>query len=204
MAFPAASISCICLAGPTASGKSALALALARQVGGAVVNADSMQVYRDLRVLTARPGEAESGSVPHRLYGHVDAAERYSAGRFIEEAGPVLAGLAAEGLVPVVTGGTGLYFRGLLAGFSPIPPVPEAVLARWRARLMAEGPEALHRLLAERDPALAGRLPAGDSQRILRGLSVLEATGRPLSAWQSEPGTPLVDPARALLLKDTA
>ena len=196
----AASIQCVCLAGPTASGKSVLAIDIAERLGGTVINADSMQVYADLKIITARPTDDDMDRVPHRLYGHVDAATRYSAGRFLRDAETVIAEQRRHGRVPVFAGGTGLYFRGLLEGFSPIPPVPDTVLAEWNARLADRGADALHGALAECDPVLADRIMPGDSQRIVRALSVHAATGRPLSYWQSQPGTPLIDRDTTLCL----
>ena len=183
----------VLIAGPTASGKSALALALAERLGGTIVNADSMQVYRDLRVITARPTEAEEARVPHRLYGHVDAAENYSVGRWLGDAVAAMEDIASAGGVPILAGGTGLYFTALKQGLAPVPPVPEAVRAEVRARLAAEGAPALHRELAGLDPAAAQRLPPGDALRITRALEVVVATGRPLSDWQRDaPPSPLV------------
>jgi tRNA dimethylallyltransferase len=186
----------ILIAGPTASGKSALALDLARRHGGVVVNADSMQVYGVLDVLTARPGLKETEAVPHRLYGHVHPSEDYSVGRWLDD----VAGLARAGELgrrPVFVGGTGLYFRALLGGLSPMPAVPPEVSARLRALLAAEGAPALHRLLSGRDPAAAARLRPGDGQRIVRALEVLEVSGRSILQWQAGAGIPLVDPASA-------
>lgn len=200
MAEGAASIQCVCLAGPTASGKSVLAIDIAERLGGTVINADSMQVYADLKIITARPTDDDMDRVPHRLYGHVDAATRYSAGRFLRDADTVIAEQRRHGRVPVFAGGTGLYFKGLLEGFSPIPPVPDTVLAEWNAQLADRGADALHGALAERDPVLADRIMPGDSQRIVRALSVHAATGRPLSYWQSQPGTPLIDRDTTLCL----
>ena len=180
------------IAGPTASGKSALALALAERVGGTVINADSMQVYRDLCVLTARPTPAEEARAPHLLYGHVDAAENYSVGRWIADAGRALAETLAAGRLPVFVGGTGLYFKALLQGLSAIPPVPREV--RERVRGEAEGiatPE-LHARLAAADPRTAAALRPSDRQRIVRALEVFSATGRPLAEWQEQPGVPLI------------
>ncbi len=171
--------------GPTASGKSALALAIAREFDGIIVNADSMQVYRELSILTARPGPAELAAVPHHLYGVLPASERCSAGRWRDMA------LKAMGQAPpklaIVTGGTGLYLRALRSGLSPIPDIPPEVLREGVARLVRIGAAALHEELAERDPETAERLNPGDSQRILRAWLVLEATGRTLADWQREP-----------------
>ena len=185
------------IAGPTASGKSALALALAEELGGTIVNADSMQVYRDLRVITARPTPEEEGRVPHRLYGHVDAAENFSVGRWLADVAPVLAGVRAERRVPIRVGGTGLYFKALTQGLSNVPPVPAEIRAAVRARMETEGPAALHAELARRDHSSASLKP-GDRTRIARALEVLEATGRPLSQWHDEGLPPLLDGAKAV------
>src|SRR5213078_372661 len=138
-------------AGPTASGKSALALELAQKTGGVIINADSMQVYRDLRVITARPTPEEEAKVPHRLYGHVDAAENYSVGRCLADVAPVLDETRAAGRVPILVGGTGLYFKALTQGLSNVPPIPENIRANVRARMEAKGPAALHAELVRRD-----------------------------------------------------
>jgi tRNA dimethylallyltransferase len=175
----------ILIAGPTASGKSALALAVARAHGGVVVNVDSMQVYGDLRVLSARPTPAEEAAVPHRLYGDVDGAENHSVGRFLARAAPLLADLVAERRLPVLVGGTGLYFKALCEGLSAVPDVPDDVRARVRGA--AEGIEtpALHARLAACDPHGAAALHPADRLRILRALEVLEATGRPLASFRA-------------------
>lgn len=190
----------ILIAGPTASGKSGLALALAERLDGTIVNADSMQVYRDLRVLTARPSAADEARVPHRLYGHVDGAEAYSAGRWVREAADVIAAEQAAGRLPIVVGGTGLYFMALLDGLSPIPEVPEAIRARWRAEAGASGAAGLHRRLAELDPAMAARLAPTDAQRVTRALEVLDATGRSLAHWQALPRQPVLAAERTVRL----
>ncbi|MGF1650116.1 MAG: tRNA (adenosine(37)-N6)-dimethylallyltransferase MiaA [Hyphomicrobiaceae bacterium] len=182
----------VLIAGPTATGKSALALDLARAIGGVIVNADSMQVYKDLAVLTARPAAADLATAPHALYGHVEGAETYSAGRFVRELATVLSEAAERGSVPIIVGGTGLYFRAALVGLSEIPPVPDAVRRRWRARADEIGPQALHQELAARDPQTAPRLADTDRQRVVRALEVLEATGRSISDWQRTPGRPLI------------
>jgi tRNA dimethylallyltransferase len=184
----------VLIAGPTASGKSALALALARACDGVVVNTDSMQVYRDLRVLTARPTPDEEAQAPHRLYGHADAATNYSAGMWVEDARSVLAEARAAGRLPIFTGGTGLYFKALTRGLSAVPPVPPDIREAIRARLEQDGPEALHGELARRDPAGAARLKPRDRVRIARALEVVEATGRPLADWHGEGLPPLLPP----------
>jgi tRNA dimethylallyltransferase len=187
----------VLIAGPTASGKSALALALAERHGGIVVNADSMQVYRDLRIITARPTPADEARAPHRLYGHVDAAATYSVGHWITDVARVLAAAAESGRLPIVVGGTGLYFKALTHGLAAVPPIPAQVRTAVQARLAAEGPAALHAELVRRDPAAAGLKP-GDGVRIVRALEVIEATGRPLSAWHRDGMAALIDPARAV------
>ncbi len=182
----------ILIAGPTASGKSAVALGLAERLGGTVVNADAMQVYRELRILTARPGAEDERRAPHRLYGHVPGREAYSAARYAADARAAIEAAQAGGRVPIVVGGTGLYFRALTHGLSPIPPVPEAIRARWRSRASEEGAPALHAVLTERDPEMAMRLKPSDPQRIVRALEVLEATGVSLARWQERPGEPVI------------
>jgi len=182
----------ILIAGPTASGKSALAVALAERFGGTVINADSMQVYSELRILTARPGPADEARVPHRLYGHVPAAEAYSAGRYVREAAAAIAEARTDGRVPILVGGTGLYFKALLEGLAPLPPVDPAVRARWRGEAEACGAAALHAVLAGRDAAMAARLAPGDTQRIVRALEVLDSTGRSLADWQRVRGEPVL------------
>jgi len=183
----------ILIAGPTASGKSALALALARQIGGAIVNADSMQVYRDLRVITARPTPDEERIVPHLLFGHVDASVNYSVGRWLADFAAALKEAAARGLTPVVAGGTGMYFKAALHGLSDIPPVPEEVRAQTREASAGKSPQELHAELSARDPETAGRLRPTDPQRILRALEVLAATGKPLASFQGPRSAPLLD-----------
>jgi tRNA dimethylallyltransferase len=182
----------ILIAGPTASGKSALAMQLARERGGLIVNADSMQVYRELRILTARPSPEDEAALPHRLYGHVSALEAYSVARWLEDVAGVLAEARASGATAIVVGGTGLYFKALLEGLSPIPEVPAEVRAHWRQTAIAAAPGELHAALRQRDPVMAARLAPGDTQRITRALEVIEATGRSLAAWQELPGAPLL------------
>jgi tRNA dimethylallyltransferase len=183
----------ILIAGPTASGKSAMAMRLAEDVGGTIVNADSMQVYRELRVLTARPSLDDEARVAHVLYGHVPAGEAYSAGRYAREAAAAIAEVRASGRVPVIVGGTGLYFRALLQGLSPIPAISNDIRQRWRAEAERLGAAGLHGVLAARDPEMAARLRPSDPQRVTRALEVLDATGRSLAAWQQVPGTPILD-----------
>ncbi|WGS23833.1 MULTISPECIES: tRNA (adenosine(37)-N6)-dimethylallyltransferase MiaA [unclassified Bradyrhizobium] len=192
----------VLIAGPTASGKSALALELAQKTGGAVINADSMQVYRDLRIITARPTAEEEAQVPHRLYGHVDAGVNFSAGAWVSDAAKVLAEARAQGRLPIFVGGSGLYFKALTQGLSAVPPIPAAARENVRARLERDGVEALHAELAQRDPVSAARLKPRDRTRIARALEVVEATGRPLPDWHREGLPPLLPPGefRALFL----
>ena len=173
------------IAGPTASGKSALALKLARETGAVVVNADSMQVYADLRLLTARPTPDEEAQAEHRLYGVADAAEAWSVGRWLRAAVAVLDELKREGRPVVMVGGTGLYFRALTQGLADIPPVPEAVRAALTERFAGEGEAAFRAALAAVDADAAARIAPGDRQRLVRALSVHAATGAALSDWRA-------------------
>jgi len=199
----------VLIAGPTASGKSVLALEVARLHGGAVVNCDSMQVYRELRIVTARPDAADLAVAPHHLYGHVPAAIAYSAAAYVGEAATVLRRLRKESRLAVVVGGTGLYFRALEGGLSPMPDIDPAIRAKWRA-LADEQPERLHGELARRDPAAAARLLPGDRQRLVRALEVIASTGRSILDLQSRSSGRnllagmklvriLIDPPRPLL-----
>ncbi|MFT3730459.1 MAG: tRNA (adenosine(37)-N6)-dimethylallyltransferase MiaA [Hyphomicrobium sp.] len=182
----------ILIAGPTASGKSALALAIAERAGGTVINADSMQVYSELRVLTARPSAEDEARAPHALYGFVPAREAYSAGRFVRDAAEAIAQARRAGRRPIIVGGTGLYFKALLEGLSPIPEVREDVRAYWRNEAAGYGAEALHQELSRRDPVMAARLQPSDVQRIVRALEVLESSGRSLAEWQALKGGPVL------------
>lgn len=192
----------VLIAGPTASGKSALALELALAAGGVVINADSMQVYRDLRIITARPTDGDEAQVPHRLYGHVDAAVNFSAGAWVGDAAKALEVAKAEGRLPIFIGGTGLYFKALTAGLSVVPPIPAEVREDVRARLERNGVEALHAELAASDPRAAERLNLRDRTRIARALEVVKATGRSLLDWHHEGQPPLLpkDSFRAVFL----
>ena len=173
----------ILIAGPTASGKSALALALARRFDGTIVNTDSMQVYADLRRLTARPTPEEEASAPHRLYGTVDGAVNFSVGAFSRETEPILPEIEAEGRLPIFVGGTGLYFRALEEGFSDLPPVPDAVREAVRARAGGRPTEALHADLGAVDPSGAAAIRPSDRMRVMRALEIFEATGRPIATF---------------------
>jgi tRNA dimethylallyltransferase len=182
------------IAGPTASGKSALALRLARAHDGVIINTDSMQVYRDLRVLTARPTPEEEARVPHRLYGHVDAAVNFSAGAWVADAAAVLAEVRAQNRLPIFVGGSGLYFKALTRGLSSVPAIAPEVRDDVRARLERDGPEALHAQLMISDPVSAERLNPRDRTRIARALEVVEATGRSLTDWHRDGLPPLLPP----------
>lgn len=192
----------VLIAGPTASGKSVLAVELARTTGGVVINADSMQVYRDLRVLTARPTPAQEALAPHCLYGHVDAAVNCSVGIWLDDAQAALADAERDGRLPIFVGGTGLYFKALLRGLSAIPPVPQDIRDAIRARLEREGIEALYEDLVQRDPVAGARLKPRDRARIPRALEVLEATGKPIDEWHAHGLPPLLksDEVRAVFL----
>lgn len=190
-------VNAILITGPTASGKSALALELARRHAGVVINADSMQVYDTLRVLTARPSEEEMQDVPHHLYGHVPAGAAYSTGAWLRDVSALLPALRAAGRLPVFVGGTGLYFKALTGGLSDMPDIPEALREELRGRLLEEGPDRLHAELAEVDPAMAAGLNRQDGQRIVRALEVVKATGRSIADFQGQSGPVVIDAAQA-------
>ena len=195
------------VAGPTASGKSALALALARALGGTVINADSMQVYAELRVLTARPGEAEAALAPHRLYGVRPAAQPGSAAWWRGAALAAMDAARAAGSPPILCGGTGMYFAALTGGLSDIPDPGPAARAEARALLAGHGPAGLHARLALADPETAATLRPSDSQRLARAWEVLAGTGRGMASWRAHRQAPaawrfsaiLLDPPRAAL-----
>jgi tRNA dimethylallyltransferase len=171
------------IAGPTASGKSALALALAERHDGVLINADASQVYADLRILSARPSPEEEARAPHRLFGHVDGADPgYSAPRWAAEAKGAIADAVAAGRLPILVGGTGLYLRTLLDGIAPMPEIDPAIRAEVRALPVAEG----YAMLTRDDPAAAARLRPTDTTRVARALEVVRSTGRPIGAWQAE------------------
>lgn len=170
------------IAGPTASGKSALALALAEKHRGTVINADSMQVYADLRILTARPTRDEESRVPHRLFGHVDGADSYSAARWAIEARAAIAEAHQQGRLPILVGGTGLYLRTLIEGIAPVPEIDAGVRSQVRALAVADA----HAALATADPEAAARLNATDTTRVARALEVVRSTGKPLAHWQQQ------------------
>ena len=190
------------IAGPTASGKSGLALDLARRIGGEIVNADSMQVYADLTVLTARPSSAEMAGVAHHLFGHVDASERYSVGRWLGDAQAAIAAIQARGRTAILAGGTGLYFRALTRGLSEVPAPGAEAEARASALLEEGGMEALTREAMRLDPEAAAKIARNDRQRLLRLVAVAYGAGKPLSAWRAanaEPATVDHDISAAVL-----
>ncbi|PWK57247.1 tRNA (adenosine(37)-N6)-dimethylallyltransferase MiaA [Silicimonas algicola] len=184
----------VLLAGPTASGKSALAMEIAAFLGGPVVNADALQVYSDWRVLTARPSEADEEALPHRLYGHVPGERPYSVGDWLREVAPLL-----DGPPPVIVGGTGLYFTALTEGLADIPETPPEVREEATMRIEAEGHRAL---LADLDDATVARIDTANPMRVQRAWEVLRATGRGLAAWQNRTPQPILplDAAQALLI----
>ncbi len=188
----------VVITGPTASGKSGLALLLAEAVGGVVINADSMQVYRELAVLTARPGAEALDRAPHRLYGVLPGSERCSAGGWRKMALEEIAACHAAGQVPLVVGGTGLYLRALERGLAKVPEIAPEIRQAARARHRDLGGAVFHAELAVRDPVMAARLSPGDSQRLIRAWEVVEATGRSLAAWQAEEGAEPPAPYRFL------
>lgn len=202
-------VDAVLIAGPTASGKSAAALALAEEIGGSLINCDSMQVYSQLRILTARPTEEDMARVPHHLYGHVGVRERYSVGRYQAEAAEALRKVRSDCRIPIFVGGTGLYFGALTEGLSEIPQVPAHIHEALRNKLLIEGNEAFYKQLQLRDPVTAAQLRPTDTQRLLRAMEVLEATGRSLASWQRESSAPVLkglklarfvlDPPRVIL-----
>lgn len=174
------------IAGPTASGKSRLALDMAEKTGAVIVNADSQQLYADLRVLTARPSIEDEARAEHRLYGVADAAESWSVGRWTRAVMPLLEELAAQDRPALLVGGTGLYFNALTRGLADIPAVPDAVRDTVQAAYDLEGEAAFRRRLAEVDPTAAAAITPGDRQRLIRALAVAQATGRSLSDWKAD------------------
>jgi len=197
--------------GPTASGKSALALDVARAFDGVIINADSMQVYCELRILTARPDDAELALAPHRLYGIASVTEVFSAGRWRELAVAEIRAAHGVGKLPIICGGTGFYIKALTEGLSEMPDIPDDIRSATRQHIKSIGNEAAYRDLVERDPKTAAQLNPGDTQRVMRALEVLKATGRSLADWQAETKaapdsdwrfhTILIEPNRAQLYR---
>jgi tRNA dimethylallyltransferase len=184
------------IAGPTASGKSALALRAAEAAGGVIINADSMQLYRDLQIVTARPSAADEARAPHRLFGILRADEPASVGRWLQLAQAALAEAAAARRPAIVVGGTGLYLHALLHGLAPVPDIPEGIRTAARMRLIERGLPALRAELVGLDPVMAARLRPTDRQRLLRAYEVVMATGRSLAAWQQMPPVRIELPER--------
>ena len=182
----------ILIAGPTASGKSGLALALAQEFDGVVVNADASQVYRDLQILSARPLVSEMAGVPHELYGHVEGHVAYSTGAWLNDVAAVLQEARARGQRAVIVGGTGLYFYGLLEGLSPVPDIDPEIRDKWRAVARVSEASVLFRKLEDLDPLMAARLNPSDTQRVVRALEVIESTGQSLTYWQAQTVSPLL------------
>jgi tRNA dimethylallyltransferase len=180
-------VSLIIIGGPTGSGKSALALDIAERIGGAVVNADSMQQYRDLRIVTARPTLADHRRAPHYLYGHLPAERPGSVGQWLRQATKAIDEIRAQERVPIVVGGTGLYLKALLRGIAPVPDVPSEIRLKTSRRFAELGVPGFHQELAKRDPEQAAELEPGDRQRLIRAAEVLEATGKSLVYWRSQP-----------------
>jgi tRNA dimethylallyltransferase len=193
-------VKAVLIAGPTASGKSGVALELACRLGGTVINADSMQVYRELRVLTSRPSESEEARAPHRLYGTISAAEACSVGRWLDDVAHALAEAQGQARLPILVGGTGLYFKALTEGLAPVPEIPAELRAYWREQAAKLSREALHQELASRDPAMAARVKPADPQRIVRALEVIDATGVSLAEWQGGSAAPLLGAGEVLPL----
>jgi tRNA dimethylallyltransferase len=189
----AAGSKAVLIAGPTASGKSRLALELARQHNGVVINADSMQVYGELRILTARPTPADEDAVPHRLYGHVPASTRYSVGRWLDDVAGALDAARDKGRLPILVGGTGLYFKALTDGLAAVPAIPADIREAVLRNSEGEASDTLHRRLGEVDPEDAARIRPSDRSRIVRAMEVFEATGRSLAAWRARPADPVLD-----------
>jgi tRNA dimethylallyltransferase len=180
----------VLIAGPTAGGKSAVAYELARTNAGMIINADALQVYRELRILTARPTPSEERAVPHRLYGTVSASRPYSVGLWLDAARTAIADAWSLNRMPIVVGGTGLYFKALEQGLVRLPPIPPTTRQKWRHKLERQGPASLYEELMSLNRAEATRLRPSDGQRIVRALEILDATGKPLSAWHAESSAP--------------
>lgn len=190
------SLPVLVIAGPTASGKSILALKLAKELNGVVINADSMQVYRDLRILTARPSEEDQASFSHKLYGYRDGAEACTAAAWAVDAAREIRTAHSAELVPILVGGTGLYIKTFIEGLADIPVIPDEVKQAARRLRVEQGQDALYESLQEKDPVGAARLKPKDRQRVLRAWEVMEATGKPIHVWQEEPSQKPLPEAR--------
>lgn len=188
--FETGPCSCIVIAGPTGTGKSALAMRVAEALDGVIINADSRQVYRDFPITTAQPDATDMARIPHALYGFLAATDALSAGAYAQYASEAVTAARKAGKTPLLVGGTGLYIKTLLSGIAPIPAVDPAISLSWREKRVELGSPALHAILAEKDPATAARLHPNDSQRILRALEVAEGSGKPLSWWHARPVPP--------------
>lgn len=175
-----------CIAGPTASGKSAFAVKLAKRLDGEIINADALQVYSKLQVLSARPTEAEMENIPHHLFGHISPSTRYSTGHWLREIDPLVIDILARGKTPIIVGGTGLYFKALTEGLAQIPKLPPSAMEQAQTVLDKGGVGALRRLAETLDPLSAAKVLGNDPQRLLRIASVAQGTGKPLSIWQKE------------------
>jgi tRNA dimethylallyltransferase len=186
--------------GPTGVGKTAVAVEVAERLGGEIVGCDALQVYRGLDAATAKPTAQQRARVTHHVVDCVDPRERFTAGRYVRMADEAIALARSRGRVPIVVGGTGLYFKALLEGLSPIPAADPEVRAFWRAEAARRPATDLHALLAGRDPEMAARLMPTDTQRIVRALEVVESTGRSLAEWQRQPGRPVLDAAETVRL----
>ena len=182
----------ILIAGATASGKSSLAMALAEEFNGVIVNADSCQVYKELSILSARPSISDMERVPHRLYGHVSGAEAYSTGAWLEDVSEVLGDIKQQGKRPIFVGGTGLYYKALLEGLSQVPDIADETRKFWRDEAERLGAPRLHEILSDKDPLMAAELKPGDTQRIIRALEVIDGTGKSLKHWQETNSEPLL------------
>ena len=181
----------VLIAGPTASGKTRLAIEIAIANDGVIVNADSMQVYADLRIITARPDEDEEAQAQHFLFGHVDAADLYSVARWLSDVNQLRQNAELNGRKLIFVGGTGLYFNSLLGGLSPVPEIRPDVRDKWRLASAEVSAQDLYLQLQEKDPEIAKQLEISDRQRVVRALEVVESTGKSLLHWQAEKGTPV-------------
>lgn len=179
-----------CLVGPTGAGKTAAALALAKHWDVSVINADSRQVYKAFPIITAQPTAAEQSFCPHLLYGYLETEQKLGAGAYSRQADSAIAECILQNRLPVLVGGTGLYFKALLDGIAPIPEIPPETALHWQQRLAREGSQALHILLSEKDPSYAAKIHPNDRQRICRALEVLDSTGKTFTWWHARTPAP--------------